>query len=81
MKSPVSGVTISSSNNRDKTFHGELGETRFDLVFDNNLDIVSVIARGQIDQACLNKAVEDGKLEAKKNFDTMRRKVKERFIS
>lgn len=81
MKSPVSGVTVSSSRNRDKTYRGESGETRFDLVFNNKLEIVSVIARGLIDQACLNKAIEDGKLEAEKNFDIMRRKVKERFTS
>lgn len=79
MKSPVSGVSISNSKAQDKTFRSEPGETRFDLVFNNELDIVSVIARGQIDQKCLDKAIKEGREEAKINFDTMRKKIKERF--
>lgn len=81
MKSPVSGVTISSKDSDDKTFTGGPDETRFDLVFNSDLEIVSLITRGQISQENLEKAIAAGREEAKQNFETIRSRIRDRFTN
>lgn len=68
MKCPVAGVSIKMEES-----------CKIDFVFDANLDLITVLTRGCIEEKDLKKAIELGKEEAKITFNTMREKVKKRF--
>lgn len=69
MKCPVAGITI------------ELDNIEFNLVFDNNLDLITLLTKGCVDEAQLDKAIELGQTQAKAHFETIRERIKERFTS
>lgn len=67
MKCPVSGVTIDIDNNK------------YDFVFDNKLDLITLITRGCVSEEDLESAIEHGRAKAKTQFETIRDRVRERF--
>lgn len=69
MKCPVAGISL------------KVDESQFDFVFDNNLDLITVITTGCVDEKQLDKAIELGQSQAKEYFETIRERVKERFTS
>lgn len=71
MKCPVAGASIEVASQGQAC--------KFEFVFDKNLDLITVITRGCVDEDNLKKAIEMGKEEAKKSFETIHEKVKERF--
>lgn len=70
MKCPVSGVSI-KLNDED--------QCKFDFVFDNKLNLITILTRGCINEDDLQKAVELGKQAATRHFEEIRKKVRERF--
>lgn len=67
LKCPVVGVSRQIDN------------CKFDFVFDKELDLITVLTRGRIDEESLNEAMEKGREEAKESFRIIREKIKERF--
>lgn len=70
MKSPVVGVQI---KNPDSGY--------FDLVFDRNFDLISILTSGSINEESLQDAIKQGGKEANACLDLIRTKVKDRFIA
>lgn len=76
MKCPVSAVSLSIDNpDGDR----QSKACTFNLVFDNKLDLITIITRGCTNEDNLKKAVSAGRESAKANFDLLRTKLKERF--
>lgn len=71
MRCPVSSTSL--------TMGHEENICKFDFVFDNNYDLITILTRGGTSETNLRKAIELGKEEAKKNFDTIRDGVRDRF--
>lgn len=67
MKCPVAGITVKQDG------------CEFEFVFDNNLDLITLITKGCIDDSQLHKAIEMGQAHAKTHFSTIRERVKKRF--
>lgn len=72
MKCPVVGVTIDNMKN-------EL--CSYDFVFDKDLDIITIMTRGVIQDETLKKAVAYGQEEAKNRLEAIRVRIKDRFTS
>lgn len=72
MKCPVVGVTIADEKESRVL-------CRYDFVFDKDLDIITIMTRGVIQDEALKKAVVEGKQEAKKTLEVVRVKVQQRF--
>lgn len=72
MKCPVAGVSVVLDG---------VTNCRFDFVFDNKLDLITILTRGCTSEDNLQKAIETGKEEAKTIFDIIRVRVRERFTS
>lgn len=73
MSCPVAGVTINLNDEQDQHL------CRYDFVFDQKLNLITILTRGKIDEENLEKAILMGQEQAKIYFDTIREKVKERF--
>jgi len=71
MRCPVAGVSLQLDDGATKR--------EFDFVFDNKMDLISMITRSFITNEDLDKAIEIGQTKAKEVFDTIREKVRERF--
>lgn len=70
MKCPVAGVSLKLD---------EAPGCKFDFVFDDKLNLITIITRGFVDEDNLKKAMAMGREEATKSFDTIREKVRQRF--
>lgn len=70
MKCPVAGVSIKME---------EFPSCEFDFVFDNKLDLITILTKGCVDKENLMKAIELGQEKAKDSFERLREKVRERF--
>jgi hypothetical protein len=66
----VAGVSVKSE---------EIPDCSFDFVFDNKLDLITIITRGCTTEENITKAIKLGQTEAKNNFDAIRERVRERF--
>lgn len=73
MSCPVAGITINLNDKQDQHM------CRYDFVFDQSLNLITILTRGNINEENLEKAILIGQEEAKKYFNTIREKVKERF--
>uniref|UniRef100_A0A6G1SP78 Exosome complex component RRP46 n=1 Tax=Aceria tosichella TaxID=561515 RepID=A0A6G1SP78_9ACAR len=70
LKCPVAGVSVRCE---------DIANCTFDFVFDNNLDLITIITRGSTTEESIKKAIKLGQDEAKKNFDSIRERVRQRF--
>lgn len=70
MKFPVSSVSLTLE---------EAKECRFDLVFDKELNLVTILTKGCCRESLITKAISLGQEEAKKNFEIIRERIWERF--
>lgn len=70
MKCPVAGVSVRND---------EITNCTFDFVFDNNLDLITIITKGCATEEDIKKAIKLGQQEAKNNFDSIRDRVRQRF--
>lgn len=66
MKCPVIGVSVTH-------------EGTYELVFDNEFNIVTLLTKGKINEKSLETALKTGQDEAKGYFDRLREKVRDRF--
>lgn len=79
MKCPVSAVSVTTSNT-ESTSHTRSKSCIFNFVFDDKLDLITIITRGCTSEDRLKKAVSTGRDRAKAGFDLLRLKLKERFF-
>jgi exosome complex component RRP46 len=71
MKCPVAGVSVRPE---------EASEVcTFDFVFDNNLDLITIITKGCATEEQIRAAIKLGQLDAKKSFECIRERIRERF--
>lgn len=70
LRSPVAGVQIELAG---------CESSKFDFVFDKDLKLVTILTRGCVSEDDLKKAIEMGKEQAERDFDSIRAKVRERF--
>lgn len=70
LESPVAGVQVKLD---------EKEACEFDFVFDLNYNLVTILTHGYINEENLKKTIAVGQEEAKKNFDIIREKIRDRF--
>lgn len=69
MKCPVVGAQVTNPEGG-----------KFNFVFDKDMDLISIITSGTVDEDSLTKAISDGRDEALTYIEAIRTKVKNRFI-
>lgn len=83
MKCPISAVSLSISNDSEEMTNGSNDNNNnsciFDLVFDNKLDLITIITRGCTNEDNMRKAVAIGQDKSKANFELLRSKLRQRF--
>lgn len=81
MKCPISAVSLSVSDCIDGMVKpkGNTSPCTFNFVFDNKLDLITVLTRGCTNEDDMRKAVAIGQEKSKANFELLRSKLRERF--
>lgn len=72
MKCPVAGVAIKLD---------DIESCEYDFVFNNNMDLITILTKGYSSEENLFQAIEKGKAKAEEMFQVIRNKVRERFTS
>ena len=70
IKCPVAGVSIKLD---------DVSNCKYDLVFDNKMNIITLLTHGCSSERDINRAIDEGKKEAEKIFGTIRERVRQRF--
>lgn len=72
MRCPVAGVSLDLDNEPS---------TKFDLVFDKDLNLITVLMRGAASDEQILSSIETAKKQAQDNFDIIRQQVKTKYTA